>query len=77
MPTAAGSSGVATNAAKRVPSADSSVMSSWETAAPEMTGIGGSESSSKHIRDGLYGRSGGLRGVQRFRRWRSSRIARR
>src|SRR4029453_10841622 len=43
-----GSSGVARKAAKRLPSAASSTRSSCETAAPEMTGIGGEESSSKH-----------------------------
>ncbi len=36
------------NAANRLPSAASSTSSSCETAAPEMTGIGGSESRSKH-----------------------------
>src|SRR4029453_9533132 len=43
-----GSSGVARKAAKRLPSRASSTRSSCETAAPEMTGIGGEESSSKH-----------------------------
>src|SRR5688572_12042278 len=41
-------SGVAENAAKRFPSAASRTSSSCEIAAPAMTGIGGSESSSKH-----------------------------
>ena len=49
MPVRPGSSGVAANAAKAVPSADSSTRSSCETAAPRMTGIGGTESSSKHM----------------------------
>ena len=43
-----GSSGVAANAAKRLPSAASSTRSSCETAAPEIGGIGGAESRSKH-----------------------------
>jgi len=41
-------SGVARNAAKRLPSRASSTRSSCETAAPERTGIGGTESDSKH-----------------------------
>src|SRR5438067_1870531 len=48
-PVAAGSSGSAAKAAKRVPSLDSSTRSSCETDAPARTGIGGSESGSKHI----------------------------
>ena len=40
---------MARNAAKRLPSAASSTRSSCETAAPAITGIGGSESSSWHI----------------------------
>src|SRR5438270_12830182 len=55
-PVVAGSSGLARNAAKRLPSAAWSTRSSWETAAPEITGIGGSESSSKHTAGGAYGR---------------------
>ena len=45
-----GSSGSAANAANRVPSADSSVRS-WDVtgAPPDTTGIGGRESSSKHM----------------------------
>src|SRR6266511_2708192 len=62
-PTSVGSSGAAEKAAKRFPSAASRTRSSWETAAPLMTGIGGSESSSKHTtpptlqrrRNGLLG----------------------
>src|SRR2546423_3609337 len=42
-------SGRARNAAKRFPSSLWRTRSSWETAAPEIRGIGGSESSSKHI----------------------------
>ena len=49
MPMPLGSSGSAAKAANRLPSAASSTRSSCETAAPEMTGIGGDESSSKHI----------------------------
>ena len=50
MPAFPGSSGSAANAANRVPSAASSVTSSERTGAPpESTGIGGMESSSKHI----------------------------
>ena len=49
MPMPLGSSGCAANAANRFPSAASSTSSSCETAAPEMIGIGGNESSSKHI----------------------------
>src|SRR5438477_3891357 len=49
MPTPDGSSGVAWNAAKLLPSAASSSRSSCETAAPAIAGIGGRESSSKHI----------------------------
>src|SRR4029450_6674841 len=49
IPVSPGSSGVAANAASLFPSAASSTRSSCETAAPEMTGIGGSESESKHI----------------------------
>ena len=49
MPVSLGSSGNAAKAAKRLPSAASSTSSSCETAAPEMTGTGGEESSSKHI----------------------------
>src|SRR6476660_5357611 len=49
-PAGPGSSGSDRNAAKLVPSAASSVRSSESTGAPpEMTGIGGLESSSKHI----------------------------
>src|SRR3954468_8278005 len=48
MPVSAGSSGVARKAAKRLPSCATSTRSSYETAAPEMTGIGGEESRSKH-----------------------------
>ncbi len=44
------SSGVAANAAKRLPSAASRTRSSCETAAPEIGGIGGEESRSKHMR---------------------------
>ena len=55
-PVVLGSSGVAANAAKRLPSAASSTRSSCETAAPEIGGIGGSESSSKHMAAG-YQRS--------------------
>src|SRR6266446_6262891 len=51
-----GSSGVASKAAKRLPSAASSSRSSWETAAPAILGTGGSESSSKHM-DSARGRS--------------------
>src|SRR5262245_6916208 len=43
-------SGRARNAAKRLPSSAWRTRSSCETAAPEIRGIGGSESSSKHIR---------------------------
>src|SRR5919106_843920 len=49
MPARAGSSGAAKKAAKRFPSEASSVRSSCETAAPEIAGIGGAESRSKHI----------------------------
>jgi hypothetical protein len=52
-PVDAGSSGAAAKAAKRLPSAASRVRSSWETAAPEIAGIGGSESASKHT-EGAY-----------------------
>src|SRR3954453_2162464 len=62
MPVVPGSSGVARNAAKTFPSAASSVSESCETAAPATRGIGGSESSSKHMR-GAYGRSDGARDV--------------
>src|SRR4051794_15599606 len=62
MPVAAGPSGIARNAANLFPSAASSVRSSCETAAPAIRGIGGSESTSKHI-PGAYGRSGGARDV--------------
>src|SRR5919201_4582978 len=48
------SSGAAWNAANRFPSRASSTRSSCETAAPRMTGIGGSESSSKHTARGRY-----------------------
>src|SRR5439155_2614090 len=48
MPVPAGSSGIATKAAKRVLSRDSSSRSSCVIAPPEMTGTGGSESRSKH-----------------------------
>src|SRR5204862_6836950 len=48
IPAVAGSSGSAANAAKRLPSRASSTSSSCDSAAPEMTGIGGSESVSKH-----------------------------
>src|SRR4051812_34589670 len=48
-PVVAGPSGVARNAANWLPSAALSTRSSCETAAPEMTGIGGKESSSKHM----------------------------
>ena len=44
-----GSSGTATKAARRFPSAACSSRSSCDTAAPEMTGIGGKESSSWHM----------------------------
>src|SRR5205823_12448334 len=44
-----GSSGAASKAAKRLPSAASSSRSSCETAAPAIRGTGGTESSSKHI----------------------------
>src|SRR3954469_8384485 len=47
MPVSAGASGVARKAAKRFPSRASSTRSSCETAAPEMTGMGGEESRSK------------------------------
>jgi hypothetical protein len=43
------SSGSAANAAKRFPSVASSSRSSCVSAPPERTGIGGSESLSKHI----------------------------
>ena len=49
IPIPLGSSGVAEKAASRLPSSASSTRSSCETAAPESTGIGGSESESKHI----------------------------
>src|SRR5438067_13469476 len=57
-----GSSGVAMNAAKRFPSDASSTRSSCETAAPEMTGIGGEESRSKHTVpfESRAGKSGGV-----------------
>ncbi len=48
-PAARGSSGIAAKAAKRFPSAASRTRSSCETAAPEIGGIGGEESSSKHM----------------------------
>src|SRR3954454_16156174 len=48
MPFSAGSSGVARKAGKRLPSSASSTRSSCETAAPEMTGIGGGGSRSRH-----------------------------
>src|SRR5258708_287757 len=48
MPACPGSSGSAAKAAKRVPSRDTSSRSRCETAAPEMTGVGGGASSSKH-----------------------------
>src|SRR5262245_55773446 len=63
MPAPPGSSGVAANAAKRLPSAASSSSSSCETAAPEMTGIGGEESCSKHTAS---------RTIAGFYRWRSA-----
>src|SRR5436853_2591737 len=47
-PAPVGSSGSATNAAKRFPSSACSSRSSCETAAPRMTAIGGDESRSKH-----------------------------
>src|SRR5438105_10724625 len=47
-PAPVGSSGSATNAAKRLPSLAWSSRSSCETAAPRMTAIGGDESRSKH-----------------------------
>ena len=50
-------------AAKRFPSAASSTTSSCETAAPEIAGIGGSESSSKHMRAEPYGRRQRCRAV--------------
>ena len=51
MPTGDPSSGDADRAAKRVPSADSSTTSLRATGAPpDISGIGGSESSSKHTR---------------------------
>ena len=49
MPVSLGSSGSAAKAANLFPSAASSTSSSCETAAPEMMGTGGEESSSKHI----------------------------
>ena len=49
MPTRAGSSGDAEKAANRLPSAASRTRSSCETAAPEIGGIGGAESRSKHM----------------------------
>ena len=50
MPTPAGSSGSAANAANSLPSAASSGEVLGRTGAPpERTGIGGRESSSKHI----------------------------
>ena len=49
MPTPFGASGTAEKAANGVPSADSSVMVSWDTAAPAMAAIGGRESVSKHM----------------------------
>src|SRR3954452_23260154 len=51
---ATGPSGRALNAANSVPSAEVKTRSSCETAAPERTGIGGSESASKHIRARTY-----------------------
>src|SRR5438876_718745 len=48
-PVVDGSSGVAAKAAKRLPSFASRTSSSCETEAPEMTGIGGWESVSKHM----------------------------
>src|SRR4051794_25276620 len=48
-----GLSGAAANAASRVPSDDSRTSSSCETAAPAIAGMGGCESSSKHMR-GVY-----------------------
>ena len=54
MPVPLGSSGVAANAASRLPSRASRTSSSWETDAPEITGIGGSESRSKHTAARLY-----------------------
>ena len=54
MPDRRGSSGRAAKAANRVPSAELRTRSSCETAAPAISGMGGSESSSKHMR-GVYG----------------------
>src|SRR5581483_6994124 len=48
-PVDVGLSGVARNAPNVVPSAEASVKSSCETAAPAILGIGGSESVSKHM----------------------------
>src|SRR5581483_4694030 len=56
-PVEPGSSGAAAKAAKRLPSAASRTRSSWETEAPEMAGIGGTESVSKHTAGGSYGRA--------------------
>lgn len=49
IPDPEGSSGVAAKAASSFPSAAVRTRSSCDTAAPEMTGIGGAESRSKHI----------------------------
>src|SRR5262245_1916847 len=59
-PVVPGSSGVAANAAKRFPSAASRTRSSCETAAPEMGGMGGDESRSKHMPLTLQGRDESL-----------------
>ena len=53
-PSPPGSSGVAAKAARRFPSRASRTRSSCETAAPEITGIGGRESLSKHTAIGAY-----------------------
>src|SRR5512132_1680318 len=49
IPVSAGPFGAAANAAKRLPSRASRIRSSCETAAPEIRGIGGAESRSKHM----------------------------
>src|SRR6185437_9296070 len=47
--------------ANRLPSSLSRTRSSWETAAPEIRGIGGSESTSKHIGPSLREEAQALR----------------
>src|SRR5688572_5418174 len=58
IPVEPGCSGVATKAAKRLPSVASRIRSSCETAAPEIFGTGGSESRSKHTSGTLVGSAG-------------------